>query len=138
MTLDELVDNFEFLGDWEERYRYIIDLGKKLPPMPEEAKTEENLVQGCISKVWMTANVHDDQEPTRIEFIADSDAFIVKGLIGIALMLYSDKTPEEILALDISNLFERLGLDEHLTVNRRNGFQSMLNRIKSIAKEAQA
>ncbi len=134
MTLDELVENFEFLGDWEEIYRYIIDLGRKLPPMPAEDKIPENLVPGCTSQVWLTAKV-SDETPPKITFIADSDAHIVKGLVSIALMLYSNKTPEEILALDINDVFEKLGLDKHLSPNRRNGFQSMLDKMKEIARQ---
>ena len=134
MKLDELVENFEFLGDWEERYRYIIDLGRKLNVMPEEAKIDENLVQGCTSRVWLTIQV-SDEKPIKIKFLADSDAYIVKGLIGIALMLYSDRTPEEIIELEIDDIFTKLGLDEHLSPNRRNGFQSMITKMKAVARE---
>ncbi len=134
MTLEELVENFEFLGDWEERYRYIIDLGRKLPEFPEEYRTDENKVRGCISQVWLVAEVSEGDPPT-IDFMADSDAAIVKGLIGIVQHLYSGKTPEEILSSSTEDVFEKLGLDSHLTINRRNGFQSMLHKIKQIATE---
>lgn len=132
MTLEELVENFEYLEDWEERYRYIIELGRKLPPFPEEHRTEENKVRGCISQVWLVAQISSDSPPV-ITFLADSDAAIVKGLIGIVMLLYSGKTPQQILALPTTDVFVRLGLDEHLSVNRRNGFLSMLERIKQIA-----
>ncbi|TNE43472.1 MAG: SufE family protein [Deltaproteobacteria bacterium] len=134
MTLEELVDNFEFLDSWEERYSYIIDLGRKLPPFPEEHRTDENKVRGCISQVWMVAETPEDN-PEVIRFVADSDAAIVKGLIGIVLMLYSERTPQDILALKTEDLFTKLGLESHLSVNRRNGFQAMLDKIKTIAAE---
>lgn len=134
MTLEELVENFEILGDWEERYRYIIDLGRKLPAFPEEHRTEVNKVRGCISQVWMVSDVTEGEPPV-IHFLADSDAAIVKGLIGIVQHLYSGKTAREILALPTDDIFEQLGLNSHLTVNRRNGFQSMLTKIKQIATE---
>jgi cysteine desulfuration protein SufE len=129
MTLEELVENFEFLDDWEERYRYIIDLGRKLEPMDDAEKTEASLVPGCISKVWLTSTLTEEQPP-RLMFRADSDAHITKGLIAIVLLLYSGKTPEDILALDIGDIFAKLDLGTHLSTNRRNGFQSMLKKIK--------
>ncbi|MCC5809964.1 MAG: SufE family protein [Ectothiorhodospiraceae bacterium] len=136
MRLDELVENFEFLDNWEERYRLLIDLGRQLPPLPPEAQVEANRVEGCTSNVWL---IHDIKpgNPPRLEFQADSDAFIVKGLIAIILMAYSGRTPEEIQATDIENLFHQLGLSQQLTPNRRNGFFAMVERIREIAaKEA--
>jgi cysteine desulfuration protein SufE len=134
-SIDDLVEDFELFEDWEERYRYIVDLGKKLPPMPEEEKIEDNKVRGCMSQVWMTSQVDDSTNPSTLSFRADSDAFIVKGLIAILLELYSGRTPQEITELDATEALTRLGLESHLSPNRRNGFVAMVGRIKS---EAQA
>ncbi|SDE70477.1 SufE family protein [Rhodospira trueperi] len=132
MTLDELSETFELLDDWEERYAFIIDLGRKLEPMPDADKTEANKVPGCMSQVWMTAR-EADGNPVRLHFCADSDAHIVKGLIAILLVLFNDRTPEEILAADAQGEMKRLGLDQHISPNRRNGFLSMIERIKAEA-----
>ena len=134
-SIDDLVEDFELFEDWEERYRYIVDLGKKLPPMPEDEKIEDNKVRGCMSQVWMTSQVDDSTEPSTLSFRADSDAFIVKGLIAILLELYSGRTPQEITELDATEALTRLGLESHLSPNRRNCFVAMVGRIKS---EAQA
>ncbi|MDF1750935.1 MAG: SufE family protein [Alphaproteobacteria bacterium] len=133
-TIDDLVEDFELFEDWEERYRYIVDLGKKLPPMPEEEKTEENKVRGCMSQVWMTCQPNDSTDPTTLSFRADSDAFIVKGLIAILLELYSGRTPKEITELNATEALTRLGLESHLSPNRRNGFVAMVGRIKAEAE----
>ena len=132
MTVDELVARFEIFDDWDDRYRYIIDLGRKLNPLDDAAKTDENKVRGCISQVWLTCRTEDE----RLRFEADSDSTIVKGLIAIVLMLHDDRSPAEILALDVSDLFDRLGLGSHVTVNRRNGFYSMLGKLKEYAASA--
>jgi cysteine desulfuration protein SufE len=138
MTTDELVEIFEFLDGWEERYGYLIDIGRKLPEMPDSDKTEANRVRGCVSQVWMISSVvkGDHLEQPVLEFLADSDAIIVKGLIALLLNLYSGQSPQKVLDLDIGDLFGKIGLDGHLTVSRRNGFYSMVERIKSEAKEA--
>lgn len=132
MQIDELIDTFELLSDWEERYRVIIDLGRRLPPMPDSEKTEEHRVQGCTSMVWLVAEVVPG-DPVRLRFRTDSDSFIVKGLLAIILMVYSDRTPQEILAADIEELFTRLGLEQNLSPNRRSGFFSTVERIKALA-----
>ena len=132
MTIDDLVDNFEFLDSWEERYRLLIDMGRELPEFPDEARTESNRVEGCTSNVWLIHEV-EPGAPPRIRFSADSDAFIVKGLIAIILLAYSGRTPEEIRNTDIEALFTRLGLAQQLTPNRRNGFFAMVERIHQIA-----
>jgi len=132
MKLDELVDTFEMLGDWEERYRYLIELGRKLPPMPASDKTEANKVRGCMSQVWLTHEV-EPGSPPRLRFHGDSDAHIVKGLIAVLFELTSGRTPTEILGTDIASAFERLGLENHITMNRRNGFFAMVERIKAMA-----
>ncbi|MGQ0503239.1 MAG: SufE family protein [Panacagrimonas sp.] len=132
MDIDELSDTFELLGDWEERYRYLIELGRTLPPMPESEKDEAHKVRGCMSQVWL-AHTREPGPPTRLAFRGDSDAHIVKGLIALLLGLTSGRTPREILDLDISALFTRLGLEEHISMNRRNGFYSMVERIRQMA-----
>jgi cysteine desulfuration protein SufE len=132
MTVDELVARFDFFDDWDDRYRYIIDLGRKLNPLDDAAKIEENKVRGCISQVWLTCRTEDE----RLRFEADSDSTIVKGLIAIVLMLHDDRSPAEVLSLDVSDLFDRLGLGSHVTVNRRNGFYSMLGKLRSYAESA--
>ena len=132
MTVDEIIENFELLDDWEERYRYIIDLGKKLSPLPDEMKVESALVPGCISRVWLHCTATPDEV---LHFQADSDAIIVKGLVAIVLSLYDAKTAQEILALDVSDLFDRLDLGNQLSANRRNGFVSMLGQIRAFAQQ---
>lgn len=136
MDLQRITDTFEMLDDWEDRYTLLIDLGRKLPPFPEAARTEENRVEGCTSNVWLLTHVTDDQPP-RIEFQADSDAFIVKGLVAILLKAYSGKTAEEILEVDIESLFNELGLAQQLTPNRRDGFVAMVKRMRGEAKAIQ-
>ena len=131
--VEELADTFEFLGDWEERYRYIIDLGRKLEPLPEEYKIDDYRVQGCVSRVWLVPRA-DPTDESRIQFIADSDAHIVKGLIAIALQLFDDKTPEEILEVDAREVLRQLGLSEHLSPSRSNGFYAMIRRIRETAE----
>jgi cysteine desulfuration protein SufE len=134
-TLDELLETFDLLGDdWEERFRYIISLGKELPAMPDEAKTEENRVLGCQSLAWLIARTIPGPTPT-LEFLADADAFIVRGLIAILLLAFSHRTPQEILAFDIAALFSKLGLDRQLTPARSNGLHSMVKKIQAIAKK---
>ena len=135
MQLEELAETFEMLGDWEERYRYLIELGRKLPPLPEAEHNEANKVRGCMSQVWMNART-EPGPPLKLHFSGDSDAHIVKGLIAVVFMLYSDRTPREILDTDIGGAFARLGLDSNLSMNRRNGFYSMVERIKAMAAQA--
>lgn len=137
MELDELAETFEFLGDWEERYRYLIELGRKLPPMPEADHNDDNKVRGCMSQVWLTHRRVPGNPPT-LEFQGDSDAHIVKGLIAVLLMLTSGRTPRQILDTDIASAFGRLGLESNISMNRRNGFYAMVERIKAMAAEAEA
>jgi len=127
--LNELVENFALFDDWEERYRYLIDLGRALPKMDDSLKTEANLVRGCTSQVWLDANI----ENNTLHFIADSDAHIVRGLIGILTAAYQDKTLEEVKATDIEAAMTQIGLDQNLSPNRRNGFFSMVERIKALS-----
>lgn len=130
MDVDELVETFEFLGDWEERYRYLIDLGRKLEPLSEAEHGDAHKVRGCMSQVWL---VHRRLPDGRLEFRGDSDSHLVKGLIALLLALVSGRTPGEILALDVSSVFARLGLENHVTMNRRNGFYAMVERIRAMA-----
>lgn len=135
MDTEKLISNFEFLDEWEDRYALLIDLAKKLPEIPDEYKTEENKVRGCMSQVWMVTQV-DDSDPPVIEFIADSDSHIVKGLISVLLIVYSGKTAEEIRGIDIEDIFSKLNLASHLSPNRRNGFYAMLERIRNLSDAA--
>lgn len=131
ITLPELLENFEFLDDWMERYRYIIELGKRLPELPEAQRTAENKVLGCQSQVWLVVAESDD--PARMVFEADSDAHIVRGLVAMLLVMFSGKTRAEIAALDPRPIFAELGLDQHLSQGRSNGLLSMVGRIKALA-----
>lgn len=134
MDLDRLYKNFDLLKEWEDRYRFIIDLGKKLPQLPESAKIEKNRVYGCMSTVYMT--VHEDpKNPGKVEFVANSDALIVNGLIAILQIVYANKTPQEIQKIDIKSIFSKLGLETHLSPNRRNGFFAMVERLNREALE---
>ncbi|MGB0954683.1 MAG: SufE family protein [Panacagrimonas sp.] len=135
MDIDDLVDTFEMLGDWEERYRYLIELGRKLPEMPETEKDDAHKVRGCMSQVWLAHTRHDGAEPV-LEFRGDSDAHIVKGLIALLFKLTSGKTARQILDTDIGSAFNRLGLDNHISMNRRNGFYAMTERIKQMAAQS--
>lgn len=128
-STEELVEDFALFDDWEDRYRYLIDLGRKLEPMDEALKTEATLVRGCTSRVWMVGEVRDG----KLFIIADSDAHIVRGLIALLLRVYNGKTPEEIAATDIETAFKAIGLDQHLSPNRRNGFFAMVERIGNLS-----
>jgi cysteine desulfuration protein SufE len=127
-NLDEIRETLSFLDSWEDRYKYIIDLGKALPKLKEEAYVPENLVKGCTSQVWLLKST--DSQTGRLSLNADSDAFIVKGLIALLLAVYDDKTVDEARAIPVEDIFSELGLNEHLSVNRRNGFFAMVERIK--------
>jgi cysteine desulfuration protein SufE len=133
MTVEELLSEFEFLGDWEERCDYLIDLGFELPEMPAEAKTEANRVHGCQSNVWMTIETKRVHGQPVVEILADSDAKIVQGLIAVLLTIYSGKSPSEILALDVKDIFDQLGLSRNLSPARKNGLNGMVQRIRSYA-----
>lgn len=137
MTIEQLIDDFEILDDWEDRYQEIIDLGKQLPDLPGEYKIEEYKVRGCVSQVWLVPKVTDTTPPV-ISFDADSDAHIVRGLVAILLMIYSGKTPREILDVDIQGIFDKLDLKSHLSPSRSNGFQAMIKKIRNIAQGALA
>jgi cysteine desulfuration protein SufE len=133
----QIVDDFELLDNWDDRYRYVIELGRKLPPLPADAHRDENKVQGCASQVWMTSERKSGDDPV-LEFQGDSDAHIVKGLIAILFALYSGETAQKIIATDANAVFRQLGLGEHLTPQRSNGFRSMVERMRADARAALA
>lgn len=132
VTSDDILDSLSFFDSWEDRYKYIIDLGRELPPLDEQARVEQNMVRGCQSQVWLTSR----EEGGKLYFDADSDAFIVKGLLAVVLAAYNGKTPKEILAFDIEDYFSRLNLLKHLSVTRGNGLRAMVKRIRDTAQAA--
>jgi cysteine desulfuration protein SufE len=133
-TLDDLADEFDLLGDWEERYRYVIELGRELAPLSEGERNEINKVRGCASQVWLVT----EPRGASLSFRGDSDAHIVRGLIAILLRLYSGRTPDEILAFDARAAFDKLGLAGALSAQRSNGLASMVSRIRRDAELAVA
>ena len=134
-SIEEIIDNFGLLDEWDDRYRYLIELGRSLTPLPEAARNESNKVQGCASQVWLSTIVRPNgPEGPVLNFEGDSDAHIVRGLIAILFALYSGKHAREILSLDAIKVFEQLGLREHLTPQRSNGFRSMVERIRADAR----
>lgn len=137
--LEEIVDNFAFLDDWDDRYRYLIELGRTLDALPDEARADENKVRGCASQVWLDANIITDRpdDPVLV-FRGDSDAHIVRGLVALALAIFSNRPATEILTIDALPVFDRLGLAAHLTPQRSNGLRSMVDRIKADARRALA
>jgi cysteine desulfuration protein SufE len=136
-TIDDIIGNFELLDEWDDRYRYIIELGRGLPELPDEARSEANKVRGCASQVWMkTDRRPNGPEGPVLDFHGDSDAHIVRGLIAILFALYSGRPARTIVATDAHALFEKLGLREHLTPQRSNGFRAMVDRIQSDARAA--
>lgn len=139
MPIDEIIENFELLDEWDDRYRYLIELGRALPPLPESARTAANKVQGCASQVWLATSIKPNGSGGPVlAFEGDSDAHIVRGLIAVLFALYSGKNAKEILSADAIALFEKLGLREHLTPQRSNGFRSMVERIRRDANAALA
>jgi cysteine desulfuration protein SufE len=134
-TADTLIENFALLGEWEARYAYLLDLGKKLPEFPTICKTEAHLVRGCVSQVWL---VPRDAGPGRVGFLADSDSHIVRGLIALLMVLMDGKDAATVRDTDVEAFFNALGLGEHLSPNRRNGFFAMVGRIKTLPGGADA
>ncbi|HIF25584.1 MAG TPA: SufE family protein [Micavibrio sp.] len=131
-TLEELTENFSLFDDWEERYRYLIDMGQNLPPISDDLKTDDKIVRGCTSRVWLVTKIETSDDGTRrLTFVADSDAMIVRGLIAILMVAYNNKSKSDIEAVKIDDWFESLGLSAHLSPSRRNGFFSMVERIKA-------
>ncbi|MFA5494153.1 MAG: SufE family protein [Porticoccaceae bacterium] len=134
VTSDDIIDTLGFFDGWEERYKYIIDLGRELPPMADAKKDDAHLVRGCQSQVWIDAR----RDGGRLWFETDSDAFIVKGLLAVVLAAYNGKRPDEVLAFDIEDYFRRLDLLRHLSPTRGNGLRAMVKRIRTMAVEAAA
>lgn len=131
ISADEVVETLGFFDSWEDRYRYIIDLGKQIQPMPDELKTDDRLIKGCQSKVWI--DVTDDSG--HLDFAVDSDAHIVRGLLALVLCAYNGKTPQQVLDFPIEDYFAQLDLLQHLSPIRGNGLRSMVNRINTIAQD---
>ncbi|TQV71652.1 SufE family protein [Aliikangiella marina] len=127
---EEIVDTLSFFDSWEDRYKYMIDLGKSLPSMPEELRTEERLVPGCQSQVWIEPQFIDG----KFNFQVDSDAHIVRGLLAIVMAAYNHKSPKEIIEFDIADYFSKLDLMKHLSPTRGNGLQAMVEKIKQLAQ----
>ncbi len=135
LTIKDVVEEMEVCWDWDERYRFILELGRKLPPMPDAAKTEENLIHGCQSTAWMVSELITNGNP-RVRILADSDSQIVKGLIAILYVAYSGHTVDEIAEFDVEDLFERLELRRHLSPVRGNGLLAIVRKIKALAASA--
>jgi cysteine desulfuration protein SufE len=140
MKIEQILDDFSLLDSWDDRYRYVIELGKALPPLPEGTRIDRNKVQGCASQVWLVSETKSGKNGggPMLSFRGDSDAHIVKGLIAILFALYSEQPAHTIIEKDAIALFERLGLKEHLTPQRSNGFRSMVERIRADARAALA
>jgi cysteine desulfuration protein SufE len=135
-SFDEILADFELLDDWEDRYRYVIELGRKLEPLPDADRSAANKVQGCVSQVWLATHVDRSGTIPRLSFIGDSDAHIVRGLIAILFSLYSGKAADEIVAIDATEKLSLLHLNEHLTPQRSNGLMAMVRRIRTDAEHA--
>jgi len=139
MTINEIRENFDLLEDWDDRYRYVIELGRTLEPMPEIEHSAANKVQGCVSQVWLSRRVdRNEKGEALLKYRGDSDAHIVRGLIAILLTLYSGHTPRQILATDAIAVFDEFGFREHLTPQRSNGLRAMVERIRADARETLA
>ena len=136
--IDEIVDNFELIDDWEERYRYLIELGRMMPPLPDAARIEANKVQGCASQVWLETDVAPGPRGPALALKGDSDAHIVRGLVALITAFYDQRPAREVLDADAQALMRRIGLSEHLTPQRSNGVRSMVERIRSDARAALA
>ena len=134
--IEEILENMEFLDNWEDKYKYIIELGQNLDNLPDDLRNERTKVNGCVSQVWLHSSIEEGITNEKyIKFVGDSDAFIVKGLIAILIALYSNKKPNEILDINHENIFTKFGLDSHLSPQRSNGLLSMIKRIKSDAMQ---
>ncbi|MEM7269303.1 MAG: SufE family protein [Pseudomonadota bacterium] len=136
-AFEEIVETFEFLDEWEDRYAHVIDLGKAMPPMAETLKSALTKVDGCVSQVWIAPEVDEDADGKRLSFIGDSDAMIVRGLIAILQALISGERTAEIVKIDVIGELGRLGLDQHLSAQRSNGLKAMVVRLRELAQAAE-
>lgn len=135
MDIDAIIDDFAVLDAWDDRYRYIIELGRDLPPFPDEERTEANRVRGCASQVWLVHRLEETPDgQTLLRFSGDSDALIVKGLVAITLALFDARTPKDVLAADANELFGKLDLQAHLSAQRANGLRALVERIRAVAR----
>jgi cysteine desulfuration protein SufE len=132
-TTKELLEDFDDIQEWDERYDYLIDLGRELPELPEMLQSKENVVDGCMSTVWLVTDI--DEASSKVAIQADSDSIIVKGLIVVMLSFFSGMTAEQIMTSDVSEYLGKLGLNQHLSPQRRNGLFSMIKRLKTLATE---
>ena len=132
-TLSDITSDFAVLDDWEDRYRYLIELGRELPPLPDDLRTDANKVRGCASQVWLATEIRSEGGNPVLHFLADSDAHIVRGLIAILSAIYNDRPVDEVLTIEADPIFEKLGLKEHLTPQRSNGLASMVARVRADA-----
>ncbi|MEM5582279.1 SufE family protein [Roseibium sp. AS2] len=136
-SLSEILETFEFLDDWEDRYKYLIDLGREMPDLSADEKTDANKVRGCVSQVWLITSIEKGTDGSPVlTFKGDSDALIVQGLVAIVTALFSGKSAREILETDVEEIFSQLGLQDHLTPQRSNGLRSMVGRIRTDAQQA--
>jgi cysteine desulfuration protein SufE len=138
MTINDIIESFALLDDWEDRYRYLIELGRDLPPFPESARISTNKVQGCASQVWLDTKMEPGKDGPILSFVGDSDAHLVKGLIAVLLALYSGRAASDIRSTDALAVLDQLGLREHLTPQRSNGLRAMVDRIQAEADRALA
>ncbi len=132
--IDEIVSNFEFLDEWDDRHQYLMELGRKLPPLPEEAHNEANRVRGCVSQVWLETTVDRSGPEPRLHFRGDSDAHITKGVVAVLIAFFDGRTASDAARADALGLFQTLGLSEHLTAQRSNGARAMMDRIRADAE----
>ena len=136
MKIDEIRDNFSLLEEWDDRYRYVIELGRTLEPMPEAEHSQQNKVQGCVSQVWLSKRIdRDGGKAPVLKYRGDSDAHIVRGLIAILLRLFSGQKAKDILTFDVEGFFRRIGLEQFISTQRRNGLQGMVRRMRGLAAE---
>lgn len=138
MTIDQIISDFDLLDEWEDRYRYVIELGKGLAPLPDSQRTAENKVRGCASQVWLSTRVDDGANGKILHFVGDSDAMIVRGLVAIVIVLFDGKSTTEILSTDAEAVFARLDLRAHLTAQRSNGLKALVDRIRADAEAVSA
>lgn len=137
-TIDQITADFELLDEWEDRYRYVIELGRKLEPLAEAERTEANRVHGCVSQVWLATHREKRDGETVLHFVGDSDALIVRGLVAIVIALFDRKPASEIVATDAEALFRKLDLRAHLTAQRSNGLRALVDRIRADAEAVRA